>query len=94
MNNFHVYEEIGKGKYSTVYKVKKKLQGRKKKLLEYVAVKSIDKSRKNKVLNEVKIINNLNHPNVIKFFNWYETRNHFWIIFEYCSGGDLMTLIE
>ncbi len=23
MNNFHVYEEIGKGKYSTVYKVKK-----------------------------------------------------------------------
>jgi hypothetical protein len=22
MNNYHVYEEIGKGKYSTVYKVK------------------------------------------------------------------------
>jgi len=21
MNNFHIYEEIGKGKYSTVYKV-------------------------------------------------------------------------
>ncbi len=63
-------------------------------MLEYVAVKSIDKSRKKKVLNEVKIINNLNHPNVIKFFNWYETRNHFWIIFEYCSGGDLLTLVE
>jgi serine/threonine-protein kinase ULK4 len=69
-------------------------QGRKKKTLEYVAVKSIDKSRKKKVLNEVKIINNLSHPNIIKFQNWYETRNHFWIIFEYCSGGDLMQLLE
>jgi serine/threonine-protein kinase ULK4 len=84
MNNFHVYEEIGKGKYSSVYK------GRKKRSLEYVAVKSIDKSRKKKVLNEVKIINNLNHPNILRFHNWYETRNHFWIISEYCAGGDLM----
>lgn len=37
MNNFHIYEEIGKGKYSTVYK------GRKKKCIEYMAVKSLEK---------------------------------------------------
>ena len=30
----------------------------------------------------------------MKYYNWYETRNHLWIIFEYCSGGDLLTLIE
>ena len=59
-----------------------------------MAVKSTDKSRRNKVLNEVKIFNNLNHPNILKFFNWYETKNHLWILFEYCSGGDLMQLIE
>ena len=59
MNNYHIYEEIGKGKFSTVYKVKnsKKLinsvQGRKKKSIEYVAVKSLEKSRRKKVLNEV-----------------------------------------
>ena len=28
------------------------------------------------------------------FYNWYETRNHLWIIFEYCAGGDLYQLIE
>ena len=44
--------------------------------------------------NQVKILNNLNHFNILKFYNWYETRNHLWIIFEYCSGGDLMQLIE
>lgn len=43
MNNYHIYEEIGRGKYSVVYK------GRKKKSIEYMAVKSLEKSRRNKV---------------------------------------------
>lgn len=47
MNNYHIYEEIGKGKYSVVYK------GRKKKTIEYMAVKSLEKSRRTKLLNEV-----------------------------------------
>jgi serine/threonine-protein kinase ULK4 len=47
MNNYHIYEEIGKGRYSVVYK------GRKKKSIEYMAIKSLEKSRRKKLLNEV-----------------------------------------
>ena len=98
MNNFHIYEEIGRGKYSVVYKVSTpaltRSQGRKKKSIEYVAVKSIDKCRRKKVLNEVRIFHALEHRNVLRFYNWYETRNHLWIIFEYCPAGDLYALIE
>lgn len=83
MNNFHIYEEVGRSKYSVVYK------GRKKKSIDYVAVKSIEKTRRKKVLNEVRIFHSLKNRHVIKFYNWYETRNHLWIIFEYCAGGDL-----
>jgi len=36
----------------------------------------------------------LKNRHILKFFNWYETRNHLWIIFEYCAGGDLYQLIE
>ena len=65
MNNFHIYEEVGRGKDSVVYKVSMKVhlkqvynliyvqQGRKKKTVEYVAVKSVEKFRRRKVLNEV-----------------------------------------
>jgi serine/threonine protein kinase len=53
MNNYHIYEEIGKGKYSVVYK------GRKKKSIEYVAVKSLEKSRRKKLMNEVRDLNSL-----------------------------------
>jgi serine/threonine-protein kinase ULK4 len=88
MNNYHIYEEIGRGKFSIVYK------GRKKKTIEYMAVKSVEKSRRKKVLNEVKIMHNLIHPNILRFYNWYETRNHLWVLFEYCCGGNLSQLIE
>ena len=83
MNNFHIYEEVGRGKFSVVYK------GRKKKSIDYVAVKSIEKNRRKKVLNEVRIFHSLKNRHILKFYNWYETRNHLWIIFEYCAGGDL-----
>jgi serine/threonine-protein kinase ULK4 len=52
MNNFHIYEDIGRGKYSVVYKVTS-TQGRKKKTIEYVGVKSTEKSRRKKILDEV-----------------------------------------
>jgi serine/threonine-protein kinase ULK4 len=48
MNQYHIYEAIGRGKHSTVYK------GRKKKSIEYYAIKSVEKSQKTKVLQEVK----------------------------------------
>lgn len=59
-----------------------------------MALKSFDKTVKDKVFNEVKIVHNLNHPNILPFISWYETRNHYWTIHEYCSGGDLRNIIE
>ncbi|CAH2072418.1 unnamed protein product [Thlaspi arvense] len=88
MNQYHIYEAIGQGKCSTVYK------GRKKKTIEYFACKSVDKSRKSKVLQEVRILHSLNHPNVLKFYAWYETSAHMWLVLEYCVGGDLRTLLQ
>ena len=36
----------------------------------------------------------LDHKNVLKFFAWYETTNHLWLILEYCVGGDLLSLLR
>lgn len=31
---------------------------------------------------------------LLKFFDWYETRNNLWLILEYCTGADLEALIR
>lgn len=89
MNNYHIYAELGKGKGSIVYK------GRAKKSIEYVAIKSVEKAYKKKVLNEVAVLYSLQpHAHILKFINWYETSRHIWLIVAYCTGGDLLQMMK
>lgn len=88
MDKYHIYEEIGKGEFSQIFK------GREKKKIEYVAIKRVDKSIMKKVVNEVQIIHKFDSPHILKFYDWYETRNNLWLIVEYCTGGDLASLLQ
>nr|CCA14885.1 serine/threonine protein kinase putative [Albugo laibachii Nc14] len=87
MENYKIYEEIGRGSHSSVYKA------RRKHTITYVAVKSTAKSRMDKILNEVQLLHKLQSPHVVKFYNWYESQNHIWLILEYCIGGDLSSVL-
>lgn len=50
---------------------------------------------KNKVvLTEVNIIKTLDHPCILKVFEYFEDSFNFYIVMEYCSGGDLFDEIE
>ena len=88
MNNYHIYSEIGRGKGSVVYK------GREKKTINYVAIKSVEKAYKKRVMNEVAVLYSLHHPHILRFLNWYETSRHIWLIVEYCTGGDLLAMLK
>jgi len=88
MDKYHIYEEIGKGDFSQVFK------GREKKKIEYVAIKRVEKSMMSKVVNEVQIMHKLDSPHMLKFHDWYETRNNLWLILEYCTGSDLESLLQ
>ncbi|KAH8609470.1 Protein kinase domain [Trypanosoma vivax] len=87
MNNYQIYDEIGKGRFSRVYK------GRRKKTIDYYAISSIDKSQRQRVLTNVKFLRSANHPRIIQFNNWYETNNHLWVITELCTGGDMKQIL-
>ena len=43
---------------------------------------------------QVRTMHALDSPNILKFYAWYETTNHLWLILEFCVGGDLMSLIS
>jgi len=88
MDGYHIYDEIGRGVDSIVYK------GREKQAIRFLAIKSVDKGHIEKVLQEVRVQHRLRHPNCLRFFKWYETRRHIWLILEYASGGSLKDLIS
>lgn len=46
-----------------------------------------------KLKYEVSILRTLDHPNAIKTFEFFEEENHFYIVMEYCQGGELFDKI-
>jgi len=82
--NYEMMEVIGKGGFGEVRKV------RHKELDIVRALKIVNKS-KYKSAAELKMIKNeinnmklVDHPNIVKLFEFFEDESHFFIIQEYC----------
>ncbi|KAK7111983.1 serine/threonine-protein kinase ULK4-like isoform X2 [Littorina saxatilis] len=87
MENFVLYEELGKGDHSIIYK------GRRKGTISFVAIHCIDKCKRPEVTNTVRMTHDISHPNVVQFHEWYETSNHLWLVVELCTGGSLADIL-
>ncbi|KAM9488268.1 serine/threonine-protein kinase ULK4 [Clarias gariepinus] len=88
MENFILYEEIGRGSRSVVYK------GRRKGSINFVAIICSEKSKRPELTNHVRLTHDMKHDNVVSFHEWYETSNHLWLVVELCTGGSLQALIS
>ena len=47
-----------------------------------------------KVKREIRILKQFNHPHIIKLYEYIDTPSDVFVIFEYCSGGELFDLIS
>ena len=61
---------------------------------EKVAIKKIYKSSEDllsdgEIVDEIKILKNLSHPDIVKIIEFYGTDEAYYIVNEYCSGGEL-----
>lgn len=85
---------VGKGAFGKVTLGVHKLTGKK------VAIKTIEKTymkdnfSRNKVLQEVLILKNIKHSNVIRLLEVFESPSHLLIVMEYSGGGDLLKYIK
>lgn len=87
---YNVTGQIGKGAFATVYKLATKQDG-----IVYAA-KELDKRRfmKNGILdqkvdNEMEIMKDLRHPNIVQYVDHHEHERWIYIIMEYIAGGEL-----
>ncbi len=62
-----------------------------------VAVKTMQKKKigenLKKLKQEIKILSKLDHPNICKYYETYESPKHVYLVMEYCGGGDLFDKI-
>lgn len=44
--------------------------------------------------NEIAALRTLDHPNIVRIYEWFETPTHLHLILEHCSGGELFDFIK
>ena len=89
-DEYELKEKLGEGAYGSVYKVQQKFTN-------YLrAVKAIKKKHvdSTEFYNEIEVLKALDHPNIIKLFDCYQDKSYYYMVEEYCSGGDLFDYIQ
>jgi len=85
---------IGKGSYGEVFLTTREGSS------ELYATKRMDRAfserpdNLKRLLNEVSILKNIKHPNIIRLVDTKKTKTHCYIVTEYANGGDLYETLK
>ena len=94
-NDFEFIRTLGKGAFSTVYLVRRKID-QKQYALKSIIMEKLKENEQHNNVNEIRILASISHPNVIgykeAFFN--DKNKTLNIVMEYCDDGDLETKIK
>ncbi|KAK6755403.1 hypothetical protein RB195_014022 [Necator americanus] len=88
VGKYKLLKTIGKGNFAKVKLAKHTITG------QEVAIKIIDKTALNpsslqKLFREVKIMKQLDHPNIVKLYQVMENEQTLYLVLEYASGGEV-----
>ena len=89
-DEYELKEKLGEGAYGCVYKVQQKYTNYLR-AVKAIKKKNVDSSE---FYNEIEVLKALDHPNIIKLFDCYQDKSYFYMVEEYCSGGDLFDYIQ
>jgi len=84
---------LGSGSYGQVYRATSK-----KDKTVRVAIKMINKNKLSpddllSLRNEVAIMQQVDHPNIVKYYETYEEKKTIYLVMELCTGGELLARI-
>lgn len=79
---------LGQGSFAVVKEVVEKSSGTRR-ALKIIAKKPLKENSEKMLKEEIKILANVKHPNVIKMWDLYETKEGVFIVTDLCRGGEL-----
>ena len=91
--DYKILQIVGEGTLSKVYEAQNRITDLKR------ALKIIKKTQNNlineeEINNEINILKAIDHPNILKAYEFFSNNESYNIIMEYCKGGQLYTEIE
>ena len=90
---YEILSKLGSGSFGSVYLARNKYTN------EKVAMKQIKKSSANllsdgEITDEIEILKNLDHPDIVRIIESFNTKNSYILITEYCEEGELFDQVK
>ena len=95
VDNLTLEKCLGKGAFGEVYLTSRKGDDKKKYATKKIDREEVEKGEGIKYLkNEIIILQYLRHPNIVRFEEVKKTKKHYYIVMEFCNGGELSKALE
>lgn len=93
LKDYQLGQCLGRGAFGSVYCALNWSTG------ESVAIKQVrlsdmPKTELNVIMQEIDLLKNLNHPNIVKYHGFVKTADSLYIILEYCEQGSLHSICK
>ncbi len=85
---------LGEGSFASVYLVQNRVTDSIRAMKTIKKNASTTEEEEQEILNEINILRSMDHPNILKIFEFYSSKKEYNIITEYCPGGELFNEIE
>ena len=93
IGDYLIKQKIGEGTFSKVKLGINMFTGQKVAIKILNKKKLIEEEGIERVIRELKILSELNHPNIIKIYKIIEDEKHYYVVMEYCEEGELFNYI-
>ena len=81
---------LGKGSFGTVYKGTNKKNKNHNLAIKAIHKKNLSEEEVNNIHEEVKMIQKVDHVNIVNYYETYEDKGFVYLCMELCTGGELI----
>ena len=93
-NDYIKKKFLGEGAFASVYLVQNKITEAIRAMKVIKKSSNYNEEEEKEIINEINILRAMDHPNILKIFEFYSNEESYSLITEYCSGGELFKEIE